>query len=794
MSSHKKEKQAAPAPPPPRSKAAKRRLLIIGIGLIVGSVAGVFTGFIYFITHHAPVNIGTITAISTSDTVSEKELYATYAGAESCRQCHAKEFEAWSKSHHGLAERKIDPAIDKAAFDPPRSFVHGSQTTEVKMQGDQFEVVTLGYEAKPSTYIAARVIGVDPLLQYLVPVTNGRVQTLEASYDPAKKQWFNVYGNEDRKPGEWGHWTGRGMNWNSQCASCHNTRVRKNYDESTDSYQTAMAQMTVSCESCHGPMRSHVTQMSAAPKGGLAASAASASTANARAASAPATHPYRFTKNQTLDTCASCHSRRGDLTGDFAPGDSFHDHYSLVIPDLSETFYPDGQVKEEDYEFTAFSGSKMHAAGIRCGDCHDPHSSKTIFQDNNLCMRCHNGSFKGSPVIVPEQHSFHKTDSAGNQCINCHMPQTTYMQRHARHDHGFTIPDPLLTKQAHIPNACNRCHTDKDADWSLAAVEKWYGAKMQRPTRERALNIAKARQGDDSARDAILRMLKEEKQPFWQAVAAGILSQWAAAPDVRAALIAATTHADPLVRENAARALEPLAQQPEPTSRQALAKLLHDPARDVRVRAAWALRDTINPDAKPGQELMTFLKQNSDQPTGAMQQGLFHLTRNEVGPAISYFKKAITWDPNSAPFHDSLAYALNLQGKNDQAIEQLKEAMRLDPREADYAYRLALVYSEENQLDQAIDLLNQALKLNPRHARAAYNLGLAYAKIGKPSQAIPILKQAEAIDPTDPKIPFARATIHAQLHQIEEARQAAKRVLELDPDNLQAERLLHELQ
>ena len=45
--------------------------------------------------------------------------------------------------------------------------------------------------------------------------------------------------------GEWGHWTGRGMTWNFMCASCHNTRLRKNYQESSDTYKTAMAEMGV---------------------------------------------------------------------------------------------------------------------------------------------------------------------------------------------------------------------------------------------------------------------------------------------------------------------------------------------------------------------------------------------------------------------------------------------------------------------------------------------------------------------------------------------------------------------
>jgi predicted CXXCH cytochrome family protein len=568
------------------------------------------------------------------------------------------------------------------------------------------------------------------------------------------------------------------------CASCHNTRVRKNYDEPSDSYQTAMAQLTVSCESCHGPMKQHAEwqkRYSSAP--------------HSPATSAPAaSRPSRFSKDQVFDTCGSCHARRADLTGDFVPGDSFHDHHSLTIPDLSELFYPDGQVREEDYEFTAFTGSKMHAAGVRCGDCHDPHSSKTLFSGNALCMRCHNGSFQGSPLIVPEQHSFHKADSAGNQCVNCHMPQTTYMQRHGRHDHGFTIPDPLLTKEHGVPNACNRCHADKDADWSIAATDQWYGAKMQRPTRERAQWIAKARRGDDAARGPILRQLKEEKQGFWRAVAAAVLGQWVGASEVTPALMAALDDADPLVRENAARSLEPVAQQRHDAAvREALEKRLGDAARSVRVRAAWALRDTIGPDSAAGRDLMTYLRQSADQPGGAMQQGIYHMARNEVGAATEYFKKAVTWDPNSAPFRDSLAVALSMQGNNPAAIEQLEWAAKLDPRDAEYPYKLALAYSEAGKLDKTIDLLRQTLALNPRHPRAAYNLGLAYAQTNRLDAAIAALRQAEGISPADPQIPYARATIHARQGQKAEAREAAQRALQIDPTYVDAMRLLQSM-
>ena len=102
------------------------------------------------------------------------------------------------------------------------------------------------------------MIGNLPLVQFLTPFPGGRYQVQEASYDPKSNQWFYVYGDDLRHPGEFGHWTGRGMNWNSMCAECHNTRVKKNYDAATDSYHTTMAGMSVGCEACHGPLQKHL--------------------------------------------------------------------------------------------------------------------------------------------------------------------------------------------------------------------------------------------------------------------------------------------------------------------------------------------------------------------------------------------------------------------------------------------------------------------------------------------------------------------------------------------------------
>ncbi len=701
----------------------------------------------------------------------EKAVFAQYAGSESCKSCHESEFTKWKDSHHGLAERLPRDDMDLAAFVPPQVFQHGTQTTEARKGQNGLEVVSLGFEGKTQPWPVKRVIGHDPLRQFLVEGERGALHAMEACFDPRKGEWFNVYGNEDRKPGEWGHWTGRGMVWNQMCASCHNTRVRKNYDMASDTYHTSMAEMTVSCESCHGPMKAHSDwQMQHPGK-------------NQNDPTLP-----NWTRDQHIENCAGCHARRGEITGDFTPGDSFWDHYLLTITDGGDIYYPDGQIRDENYEFSSFLSSRMHHAGVRCMDCHDMHSMKTILPGNQLCMRCHTpGGFPNAPPIQPEAHSFHGMSSTGNQCINCHMPQTTYMQRHPRHDHGFTIPDPLLTKQFGIPNACNKCHTDKDTEWAIAAADQWWGDRLNRRTRSRATLIAQARQGNPEARDGLLKLLESDEIPHWKASACLVLDRWAMEPGVITALQNQLSHEHPLVRQSAARSLE--AALEAPGVRAGLNKLLLDPARSVRVTAAWALRESLDLDSTAAKDLQHMLQINADQPSGRMQLGQWHYARRNLPEAIRHMETAIQWDPNSPPFHHDLALLHSTAGNTAQTIQKLRDAIKLAPNEAQYHYELGLALSETGDLAATVTALRECVRVQPRFARAWYNLGLALNQQGQTAEAIDALRQGEAAEPGDPAIPYARATIHAQLGQKAEALAAAEQAIRADPNFPEAQRL-----
>src|SRR6476620_10177635 len=48
--------------------------------------------------------------------IGDNIVFAAYGKSASCKTCHEKEFQLWQPSHHGLAERPIDPQLDVTAL------------------------------------------------------------------------------------------------------------------------------------------------------------------------------------------------------------------------------------------------------------------------------------------------------------------------------------------------------------------------------------------------------------------------------------------------------------------------------------------------------------------------------------------------------------------------------------------------------------------------------------------------------------------------------------------------------
>jgi predicted CXXCH cytochrome family protein len=615
------------------------------------------------------------------------------------------------------------------------------------------------------------ILGHAPLWQPLVPAPGGRWQAHELAFDPARHDWFNVFGEENRQPGEWGHWTGRGINWNTMCAPCHMTGYDAGYDPATDTFKSTWTEQGIGCVSCHGtPPADHATSAKKAPY-----------------------DPFRGDRDLMMQTCAPCHARNEPLTGRFQPGDNYHDHYRVTLPTEARTFYPDGQQRDEDFNWTSLLTSRMGHAGVTCLDCHDPHTNKTILpvENNALCMQCHSAPGRVMPggaravPIEPLAHSRHAEGTAGNQCVSCHMPTTNYMQRAPRHDHGWIKPDPLLTRELGIPNACSKCHQTEGLDWVIARADAWYGSKLESHQRARTRAVAALQTGAPSAVAPALAVLGLEEVPAWRATLLELLAPHVAEPAARTTLTTALAAPAPLERAAAVRALTPL-----PDARPLLRPLLDDPVRLVRLDAAWALSADLPADSSHRRELDAYLHLNQDQPAGLARIGMDLANRGRFDEALTKFERAREWDSAQSEINSIIAQLLYAQGKPAAAGAAYLRAATANPDDAESPYRAGLAYAEAGLKADAEKALRLSLARDPSRDRAWYNLGLLLAANNRLHDALAALTEAERRAPRLAEYPYAIATLHLRLGDRSAARASALRALAIDPAHTPSRRLL----
>ncbi len=105
-----------------------------------------------------------------------------YAGSATCASCHDEEYRLWAKSHHGLAERKLDASQDRAAFARSQASGVPRDSFVPRERAERYEVLAPGLYRTQQVFAVARVIGESPLRQFLTTFPGGRLQTLEVAY------------------------------------------------------------------------------------------------------------------------------------------------------------------------------------------------------------------------------------------------------------------------------------------------------------------------------------------------------------------------------------------------------------------------------------------------------------------------------------------------------------------------------------------------------------------------------------------------------------------------------------
>ena len=758
----------------------------------------------------------------TADELREGAL--PWAEPTSCAPCHEQQSLLHARSDHGRAMQRASDASVLGDF-AGAELEHDGVTSRFFRDGDRFMVRTTGADGAPADFELAYTFGVRPLQQYLVAVDGGRLQALDLAWDTTALRWF-VLPLEPPPPGDAFHWTGPFQTANAMCIECHVTAFEPGYDAADDSWSSTWLETGVGCQACHGPGRAHLAW------------------ADAGEPESDATMGLLLDPNGPgqVELCAGCHARRRAVSVAPEPGEPLLDRYAPALL-RAGLYHADGQILDEVFVYGSFAQSRMHALGVRCGDCHDPHSLELRARGDTVCTQCHNPHradprFPTLKVAAYDgrAHHRHEPGTAGSACVDCHMPARTYMRVDPRRDHGIRVPRPDLAARLGTPDACTGCHTDHEPPWAADLLRTW-AAEDGRQTRldqpHYAEGLAAARAGHASVAALAALAADDTQPPIVRATAVEHLGELAesgvqrdpaelagaggagvavaaagnantagAPPTVAGALALAARDAEPLVRLAAAGVVTGL----DPATSRALAlELLGDPVRAVRVEAArWlgALADARSGLADSERrvvasavtELVAVEQSLSALPDAPFRLALLASQLGDATAAEAGYRRALWIDPGFLPARFNLVHLLDGTGRAAEAEAVLREGLTLTPADGELHYSLGLLLAQLGRLAEAETHLGRASALLPDRSRVAYNHGLALRGLGRLAEAEQVLLEALARDPREADALSLLLGMALDRRDADLALARARALAELWPGSPELEALIHDLQ
>lgn len=715
---------------------------------------------------------------------------AQFTGSASCAGCHAEQHQAWEHSQHRHAMDHASAETVLADFNNTR-FEYAGISSRFRQRDGRYFVSTDGPEGELTEYEVLYTFGLDPLQQYLVELGGGRIQALSIAWDtrPAAdggQRWFHLYPDEAVRHDHPLHWTGASQNWNFMCADCHVTDYRKGYDADSQAFDSRWSELGVGCEACHGPGSRHIEWSEGQdwPDKGLSVLLDERQGAHwlHQLERVTAQRSAPLTSHKEQEICAQCHSLRSAVAEGYHAGQPLQDFYRSEL--LSDPlFFADGQQREEVFISASFAQSAMHQAGVTCSDCHEPHSQALRVEGNALCSSCHLASTFDQPG-----HHFHAADSGGAQCLNCHMPERTYMIVDPRRDHRIAVPRPDLAHQLGTPDVCTACHNDHEADWAAQRIAEWFPeGRWRQPSL--ASVIADADQGKPTAQlDLASLAASPELAPI---VRGSVLQRLRpeAGSTMQQALINGLRDADPLVRLGSLRAFE---DAPVALRQRYLPPLLTDPLRSLRSLTASLLADVQLAEENQSaylaalQEYEHELALHAERASHLGQLALLRLRQGRIGEAEQAWIQAIQAEPFAPASTLNLADFYRAQGREQAAGQLLSDALERMPQEGMLHYALGLSLVRQQRHDTAMKHLRQAWELQPDDPRTGYVLAVGLEPT-EPQAALEILRQAARLHPNDRDLLWAGAIFSDRHAHPALAREFVTALLKRDPNDQQAQ-------
>lgn len=324
-----------------------------------------------------------------------------FAGSASCESCHKSIYADHIHTAHYLTSQPASQQIIKGSSDPGKNkyFFNSSVVVAVEKRADGFYQVEYYRDAEKKSHRMDIAIGSGTMGQSYLFWQDNNLFQLPITYFASAGTWSNSPGFPDKVVFN--------RTITARCLECHASFAKvltetPNMPETFDHQQIIYG---VDCEKCHGPAAEHVsfhTQNTAETKGKFII------------------NPAHFTRQQSLDLCASCHGGRLQKTKPsftFIAGDTLSNYF------VADTTSPDaGHIDVHGNQYGLLRSSKCFRMSndMTCNTCHNTHLNERGKTElfSQRCMSCHNTAHNNVCKLTAKMGE----DVLSKNCIDCHMP------------------------------------------------------------------------------------------------------------------------------------------------------------------------------------------------------------------------------------------------------------------------------------------------------------------------------------------------------------------------------------
>jgi len=455
-----------------------------------------------------------------------------YASSQGCQACHPGEHQSWHRTFHRTMTQTARPGNVAGAFDGSIVRSHGLDY-RVFRKDDEFWAEMPDPDVMMYVLQGGKKLALDkiPRVERRVVMTTGShhyqtywvtsprydrlMQTLPLVYLIREQRWIPREAAFMRPEHD-----ARGFitQWNHHCIRCHSTGGNPGLNRETGMLDSRVAELGIACESCHGPGEEHVRrQQNPLRRYWLHATQRPDSTI---------VNPKRLDAvdhRASSQICGQCHGVY-IMRDEFAMKAAYEGELYRAGLDLNQTRYyiqhpvegsppaqwddlrrnpeffrerwwEDGTILAGGREYTAMTVSGCYTRGkISCLSCHSMHQGDPAGQlkpgatGSAFCTQCHDGLKYTSAIRT---HTFHEPGSSGSDCLNCHMPHTSYALFRAIRSHQIASPSVAKSARLGVPNACNLCHLDKTLEWTQQHyAERYGGPKVELTGEQKSVSAA----------------------------------------------------------------------------------------------------------------------------------------------------------------------------------------------------------------------------------------------------------------------------------------------------------------